>query len=252
MAKTWILLRGLIRESRHWEAFPALFSQQFAGDTVVTIDLPGNGEHYDDASPRTIEKMVACLRDELSKKGLRPPFHVAALSLGAMTAISWMSDYPGEVAAAVLMNTSVARYSPFWKRLRPQNYGSILFDGLLQGDALTKERMILQLTTNLISDAEREQTAQRWATYAATHPVSKGNALRQIIAAACFRAPAQAPQGAAILLLNGGGDRLVDPSCSTALARAWQVPLRVHPTAGHDLTMDAGAWVAAEIKDWLV
>jgi pimeloyl-ACP methyl ester carboxylesterase len=251
MAKTWILLRGLIRESRHWEAFPALFSQQFAGDTVVTIDLLGNGEHYDDKSPRTIEKMVAGLRDELSRKGLRPPFHVAALSLGAMTAISWMNDYPGEVAVGVLMNTSVARYSPFWKRLRPQNYRRILFDGVLKGDALAKERMILQLTTNLISDAEREQTAQRWAGYAATQPVSKSNAWRQILAAACFRAPPEAPKGASILLLNGGGDRLVDPSCSAALARAWQVSLRVHPTAGHDLTMDAGTWVANEIKDWL-
>lgn len=250
MARTWILLRGLIRESRHWEAFPEQFRAAFPADTVVTIDLPGNGQRYRDDSPLQVEGMVADLRATLSQAGLQAPFHVVALSLGAMVAVSWLNDYPGEVAGAVLMNTSVARFSPFWRRLRVRNYGRIL-QALLTPSQLRREQIILGLTSNSLTPAEREQLAVRWAGYARTHGVSRRNALRQLRAAARFAAPAQLPAAVPVLVLNGGGDRMVDPSCSQALARAWQLPLDVHPDAGHDLTLDQGPWVLARIAAWL-
>jgi pimeloyl-ACP methyl ester carboxylesterase len=49
------------------------------------------------------------------------------------------------------------------------------------------------------------------------------------------------------LVLVGDGDRLVSPGCSRALASHLGVELRVHPTAGHDLSLDAGPWFAAEV-----
>ncbi|MCK5874163.1 MAG: alpha/beta hydrolase [Alcanivoracaceae bacterium] len=251
MARTWVLLRGLVREQRHWQEFPAQLGQRFPGDRVVTLDLPGNGSLYRKASPTRIEGMVAALRSELSDKGLRPPFHVVALSLGAMTAISWISDYPGEVAAAALLNSSVARFSPFWQRLRPGNYRSILMDGLLTRDLLRKERAILSMSTNLISAERREAVAQAWAGYAREQPVSRINALRQLLAAARFTAPVGLPSAVPVLIMNGGGDRMVNPSCSLAMARGWGLPLRVHPDAGHDLTLDAGEWAASALYDWV-
>jgi pimeloyl-ACP methyl ester carboxylesterase len=54
-----------------------------------------------------------------------------------------------------------------------------------------------------------------------------------------------------VLVLASAGDRLVDPGCSRSLAKAWKLPIAVHPTAGHDLALDDGPWVAAEVKRWL-
>ncbi|MDF1780407.1 MAG: alpha/beta hydrolase [Alcanivoracaceae bacterium] len=250
MAKTWVLLRGLIRESRHWEGFPDAFRQHFPGDQVVTIDLPGNGAKFQERSPLHIDDMVACLRDELSKQGLQPPFHVVALSLGAMTAISWLNDYPNEVSAAVLINTSVARFSAFWQRLRPENYGVIL-QTLLTSDRLRREKNILDISTNLISEQKKEEVSQRWAGYAASHGVTRANSIRQVIAAARFKAPKVLSSRVPVLVLNGGGDRLVHPDCSSIIAEKWNLPIQIHPTAGHDLTMDDGPWALDKIFGWV-
>jgi pimeloyl-ACP methyl ester carboxylesterase len=250
MARTWVLLRGLVREQRHWEGFTLRMQEHFPEDRVVAMDLPGNGSLYQQTSPNRIEGMVASLRAELSERGLRPPFHLVALSLGAMTAISWMSDYPGEVAAAALLNSSVARFNPFWERLKPANYRRILMDGLLTRDLFRKEQAILAMTTNLLDAERREAVARRWADYARSAPVSRANALRQLLAAARFHAPVRLP-GLPVLVVNGAGDRLVDPACSRAMARGWGLPIRVHPNAGHDLTLDAGDWVASCLRDWV-
>ena len=58
------------------------------------------------------------------------------------------------------------------------------------------------------------------------------------------------PASVPVLVLNGGGDRMVDPRCSQALAEGWSVPLRVNPDAGHDLTLDQGEWVLEQIGSW--
>ena len=69
------------------------------------------------------------------------------------------------------------------------------------------------------------------------------------MAAARYQAPAQPPP-VPTLLLASVQDRLVSVACSRALARHWQCALQVHPTAGHDLPLDAGAWVVAQIDAW--
>jgi pimeloyl-ACP methyl ester carboxylesterase len=251
MARTWVLLRGLVREQRHWEGFSVRLQEQFPADRVVMVDLPGNGMLHNIRSPARIEGMVASLRASLSERGFRPPFHVVALSLGAMTAISWISDYPGEVAAAALLNSSVARFSPFWHRLRPSSYRQILVNGLLSRDRLSREQTILGLTTNLLPATTLEDIARRWTEYAHQSPVSTVNALRQLAAAARFSAPIRLPAGLPVLIINGAGDRLVNPACSRAMAKGWGIPIRVHPEAGHDLTLDAGDWVANTLAGWI-
>jgi hypothetical protein len=54
-----------------------------------------------------------------------------------------------------------------------------------------------------------------------------------------------------LLVLASAGDRLVDHHCSLRLAQAWDAPCRLHPTAGHDLPLDAGGWVAQAVAQWL-
>jgi len=46
-------------------------------------------------------------------------------------------------------------------------------------------------------------------------------------------------------------DQLVSADCSHAIARQWDVPIQVHPSAGHDLTLDDGPWVVQQVLLWL-
>lgn len=243
----WVLLRGLMREQRHWGDFPAQLAQALPGAQIITPDLPGNGARHAQPSPIRVAQMVASLRDDLQARGLAPPYHVLALSLGGMAAVQWASQYPQELARCVLVNTSMRPYSPFYQRLRWQNYPTIVRQ-LLTGGVAQQEAMILRLTSQLRTD--HDALLRRWSAYQREYPVTRANALRQLLAAARFRAPAARP-AAPLLILASQGDRLVDHRCSLRLAAAWDRPYRLHPTAGHDLPLDDGPWVAQAIADWL-
>ena len=74
--------------------------------------------------------------------------------------------------------------------------------------------------------------------------------MRQLWAAARYRAPAARP-ATALLLLASRRDGLVHFGCSEALAAAWGCELRIHPGAGHDLPLDDGPWVVAQVRHWI-
>ena len=243
MARTWVLLRGLVREQKHWEDFPSKMQAALPNDRVITLDLPGNGVFHDQASPTRIGAMVIHAREQLQKQGLDGPYHLVALSLGAMTAVQWLSQAPQEVAFAALINTSSSRFSPFWHRLRPANYLRLIRDGILNRDPVGKEQAILEITSNLHDKAFLHQLAEKWAEYARLQPVTVVNSLRQLVAAMRFHAPASLPSAVPTIIVSGGGDRLVSPRCSERMAEAWQLPLKVHPQAGHDLPLDAPEWL---------
>ncbi|RZI86657.1 MAG: alpha/beta hydrolase [Rubrivivax sp.] len=241
---TWVFLRGLTREQRHWGTFPALFGQQLPGAQVVTLDLPGNGGLHAQSSPPTVEAMAEHCRAALRERGLAPPYHVLAMSLGAMVTVAWASAHPQELAGAVLINTSLRPFSAFHQRLRPRHYGTIL-RLIIRGAAAEEwERTVLRLTTRQADEPER--LIQDWVRFRDDAPVSRANALRQLWAAARFKATAQVPQ-VPMLILASAQDGLVNPACSRALARHWGCNLVAHPSAGHDLPLDDGEWVARQV-----
>ena len=247
-ATRWIFLRGLIRQQRHWEDFPERFKAAFPGVDVIPLDLPGNGSLYDRHSPTTIAGMVESVRRQLHQLNIQGPVNVLALSLGAMTAVEWMEQYPAEVERGVLVNTSLRGMSRFSERLRPSNYMALLRDLLLNRNPLEHERLILDLTTNLYPD--KDALARRWAGYAREQPTSRFNLLRQILAAASYHAPDARPHEH-VLILQSLADQFVDPVCTTRMAEAWRWPVASHPTAGHDLPLDDGDWLIAKIRQWL-
>jgi pimeloyl-ACP methyl ester carboxylesterase len=192
--------------------------------------------------------MADCCHAELASRGIDLPCHVLAMSLGAMVAVAWAERHPDDIAGALLINTSLRPFSPFHQRLHPANYLRVL--RLLAGGVHDEqlEAAILGMTTRLVT--ERPIVIQEWLQWRRENPVSSRNALRQLLAAARYRAPLRSPFKR-LLLLAGAGDRLVDPRCSQTLAARWQARLAMHPTAGHDLPLDDGAWVRVQIRDWL-
>lgn len=243
---TWVLLRGLSRESRHWGAFAEQLRQAAGAAPLVALDLPGNGRRNAERSPASVGAMVADLRRQLRQRGLAPPYRLLALSLGAMVAVDWAHCQPQELDGAVLINTSLRPFSPCWQRLRSAAWPALA--GLLrQTDAGRRERIILGLTSNRPTTP---QTLAEWTAWAGQNPVAPGNALRQLLAAARYVAPA-APPAVPLLVLASAGDRLVDVRCSRALAWAWQTAYAEHPAAGHDLPLDDGPWVARQVAWWL-
>jgi pimeloyl-ACP methyl ester carboxylesterase len=242
---TWVLLRGLAREARHWGSFPALLEQRLPpADDLVVLDLPGNGACWRETSPASVAGMVAAARAQLRSRSLSGPCVLVALSLGGMVALEWAARARAEVDGCVLINSSLGACSPFWQRLRPGCYGPLL-RSLLPGSAWARERAIHGMTSTRAPDPE---LLRQWVCYARTRPVSAANVARQLLAAARFRAPAQLP--APTLVLSSLGDRLVSPECSRAIAGAWRLPLREHPWAGHDLPLDDPSWVVEQIASW--
>jgi pimeloyl-ACP methyl ester carboxylesterase len=243
---TWILLRGLTHETRHWGDFPRQLQGEFPGGRVAPLELPGNGELNTLASPTSIAGMASFCREALLRSGAEPPWFLLAMSMGAMVATAWAQAHPEEIAGCVLINTSFGSFSPPHWRLRPRAW-PVFLAILAEPTAAGKERRVLRLTSSLFK--EDPATVEAWTRYRLSRPVSARNAFRQLLAAAKYRAPPAAP--VPTLVLAGAGDDLVNNACSREIARRWHCPLAVHPEAGHDLALDDGPWVAREIRKWV-
>lgn len=245
---TWILLRGLTRETAHWGPFASDFGAALPHARVVALDLPGNGLFHARPSPLTVRGMVAACRAELARQGLHPPFHLFAMSLSAMVATEWARAAPMEIRGCVLVNTSFRPFSPFFYRLRPRNYAALLGLALLPRPAESIERTVWRLTSN--TPTVRNSVIGDWCAARARHPVSTANAIRQLVAAARYHAPATAPSPP-VLLLASQNDHLVNSRCSLAIAQHWHCALALHPHAGHDLPLDDPQWVIEQVRQWL-
>jgi pimeloyl-ACP methyl ester carboxylesterase len=242
---TWILLRGLSRETGHWGDFLPRFQQAFADDHVVPLDFSGNGALHSQQSATTVQAMVAHCRQQLTAAQLQPPYCLVALSLGAMVAVAWADAYPQEVSQLVLINTSLRPINPFYRRLRPSNYITLLRLLLGGATALQWEQALWRMT----STVSPPDTVDSWVRLRQQHPVKPFNALRQLWAASRFTAPLTAPK-VATLLFASTCDALVSVECSRRIARQWGLPLIEHPQAGHDLPLDDGQWVIDQMHTW--
>ena len=244
---TWVLLRGLTRESGHWGGFVATLRDHLPDANVLTLDLPGNGRLNAMRSLRSVDEMAAFCRAELRHRGLAPPYHLLAMSLGAMVAVAWAQRHPQELAGCVLVNTSLRPFSPFHQRLRPASAATLLKLMLFARSDRQWEEAILRLTTHHAGTGIIDE----WLALRRERPVSRANALRQLWAAVRFSASPAKP-ATPMLVLASARDALVDPRCSRQLASRWGATLAEHPSAGHDLPLDDGPWVARHMRDWLL
>jgi pimeloyl-ACP methyl ester carboxylesterase len=243
---TWVLLRGLAREARHWGEFPQALAAQIGAQKLVCLDLPGSGIRNNERSPSDVQAIVASCRDALRAQDAAPPYLLLAMSLGAMVAVAWSTRHPQEIEGAVLVNTSLRGFGAWYRRLRVRQYPRLLQVLTTRDEAA--ERAVLAMTSRHPSVGS-ETLIAHWTAIRRERPVARSNALRQLWAAARYSAPAAKP-GVPLLVLASRRDDLVDHACSLRLATAWDAPLVIHPTAGHDLPLDAPEWVIGEILRW--
>lgn len=158
--------------------------------------------------------------------------------------MDWMTRYPDEIEAAVLINTSARPLSPFYHRLRWTVYLQVF--KMIFHSATQKEADILGLTSNHHSNDRK--LLESWQQWQQQNPVSTASARNQFLAAAKFSVTAKPQQP--ILVVTSRADRLVDYRCSLKLAQTWQTGYVQHETAGHDLPLDEPEWLAGAIKQW--
>lgn len=246
--KTWILMRGLIRESRHWHDFPAHLQKYDPEAEIIFIDLPGAGSARSEHCPARVSAITDLIRQRTNiqeENFAQRDCYLIAMSLGGMIAMDWQSRYPQEINGSVLINSSAASLSPFYHRLRPQQWLRILLILLL--GSWRQEEIILAMTCN--RPERRAEVLPQWKEWLRSSGISIRNAFCQILAASRFRAPIKKQQEK-ILVLRSLADRLVCASTSLVLANHFQAPLLSHPSAGHDLTLDDPSWCAKAVTDW--
>jgi pimeloyl-ACP methyl ester carboxylesterase len=251
----WFFIRGLMRESAHWEDFPSKFEAAFPNHKVVMLDLPGSGKNWKMKCPLTVVEMAESIRiqgkahltRESQLSGKSPNCFVLAISLGGMVALEWIQRFSNELKGGVFINISLSGLNPFYHRLKPRAWIPLM-NIVLTRDVQRRERKVLELTTSQF--AVQEQSLKQRVMAYQNHPATKTNFVRQLVAASRFR-PNLSQVTPPILLLNSLGDRLVDSACSSTIQSKWNWDLKTHPTANHDLPLEDPQWVISQIQEWM-
>ncbi len=248
VGENWLLLRGLSREAAHWGDFVPLLQSYFPSARIHTLDLPGTGLRCRETSPSRIEDITQSVREQALAQGLLDrPLTLLALSLGGMVGWEWMLNYPDEVCAAALINTSQAGLSPFYQRLHWRSYFNVV-KLLAQPNRFRRELAVIRFVINRRD--QDEKIAADWLKIQVNRPVRLDNTLRQLVAAATYK-PRDEKPAPPVLIMNSRGDRLVAPACSEAIYQKWHLQSVCHPWAGHDLPIDDGVWVAERLHSWV-
>jgi pimeloyl-ACP methyl ester carboxylesterase len=245
----WLLLRGLVREQRHWGRFREVFEHAVPDAKSFCLDLPGVGTECKRSSPATINGIVQDLhaRWEQLRKDHGGAWACLGISLGGMVALRWVELYPRDFERLVVINTSAADLSPPHWRLNWHRVPGVLRSALVC-DAVEREKIILGMTTALLGDSLAPM-AREWAGYAQERATSRSTALRQLVAALRFVSPADLKIPA--LVLSSAKDRFTNPQCSARLAERLGAPQQIHSAAGHDITLDDPEWVSEQIALWM-
>jgi pimeloyl-ACP methyl ester carboxylesterase len=250
----WLMLRGLVREQRHWLDFPTTFARQMGQDGVpahvVTIDLPGFGTQSNATVPPGIEGFVDDVRARFAaQRAAAPgnePWGILAISLGGMVALRWLAQHPEDFGAGVVINTSAGDLSSLTERFALRHWPRVFIAPWLSHRS--REHMLLKMTRN-VDEATVLQVLDAYDRIAQSLPPKPKQAFAQIRAAAKSTTPAsiQAP----LLVMTAKTDRLVSYRCSEKIAARLQADIVTHPWAGHDLPLDDPMWTITELRQWL-
>lgn len=248
MKLTFLMLRGLSRQQGHWGTFPKQLAQRFLSQGIqaefVFEDLPGFGERFRESSPVTIEaiadQLAGCI-SEVSGK-----LQLLGLSMGGMLALELANRYPEKCQSLVMINSSVKPTARFYQRLQPSAYSAFLKAFLLPSRKLSEARILAISSERYHQD---EALLDTWLYFRRKYPPSRVAALKQILAAARYRAPTEPPIEN-VLLIASRKDRIAHYRCTEQLAEYWRLRPLIHPQAGHDLPLDDPEWLVGQLVTW--
>ncbi|WP_133181442.1 alpha/beta fold hydrolase [Shewanella decolorationis] len=235
---TWVLLRGLMRDQRHWNDFDQRLRQR--GCRVLTPDLPGNGILTHQASPLTIAEYASSVWQQLDEQLAGQAFYLLGLSMGGMIAMEMAKQRPEQIKHVFVLNSSAANLSPWYQRFNGLNVLSAWLKRCRGSRLHSIESTIVRLTS--YRHRRDKVLIARWSQYRHESTPHFSNACRQLWAAFHYCCPAFLP--VPVSILSGDRDALVNIQTSRALAQHFKVDLVVLAYCGHDITIDAPAKLA--------
>lgn len=247
MTKKLFLLRGLVRESRHWGDVPGLLQQAIPNIEIITPNIPGTGPFYQQTSPNNFDDMINAMRSQYKEQLSTGGHTLLAMSLGGMIAKRWTELYPQDFTKLILVNTSFKGINPIYKRLQPMamlSFAKLFFTPKIED----RELGIIQLVSN--AQHRQAEIHKQWMIIQQSAPVSKKSFLNQIKAALTFNPSLEKPKPK-LYILAGEKDRLCSVDNSRKLHELWGGEIAIHPAAGHDLPIDAPEWFIEQVKNIL-
>ena len=245
---TWVLLRGLGRDARHWGPFANEFQQRIGKDKLLMLDTLGNGRYADQQSPINISQYTEHCRQQFSEKypldklNAKRSINLVALSLGGMIALDWAQRYPEEVKSLTVINSSVANLTPWYNRLKLMSLFKLVKFFFFSSNPKHIEGMILRLTSNQV---QPHPMLAQWTDYRVESTTTLVNLLRQLYAAARFRL--ETPLSISPLIICSRNDNLVAYRASKDLYNTIGGHMIIHPWAGHDIPLDDPIWLSKNI-----
>ncbi|OIQ18894.1 MAG: hypothetical protein BM556_06325 [Bacteriovorax sp. MedPE-SWde] len=246
----FILIRGLARESGHWDLFPKTLQSRFPEANIHFIDLPGSGKYHNTDYPLSEKRLINFVHDKILtlKDRHKGTWSVIGISLGGIVSMKLLEKYPTALDYAFIINSSARGLSPFYKRLYFKVYGSFL--GTLTAKSFEEREMkILNFTTNILPENEKKRISKSWAKIHSQRPIQLNNIIRQLLWAAKAKTPKSIETR--MLIMAGKQDGLCHYSCSEEIAKQLNKNLSLHDHAGHDLPADDGNWVVSQINDFI-
>lgn len=230
--KTWVLLRGLGRDKRHFGQFLAQFKQAFINDKIITIDTLGNGEFRHLKSPTNIAQYTDHCRQKLNQIHNNQPIELVALSLGGMVGIDWANRFPTQINSLTIMNTSAANLTPPYRRMKISTLARLLYAFVIDRSPKAIESAIIKATSN---QSDLDSIIHHWTDIRLAGATSTRNMICQLLAAATFKAAPSA--GHKVLILTSQHDNIVNHQASHDLQQFFDCDIHIHPSAGHDLSL---------------
>lgn len=89
-----VLVHGVVGSHLVWDPLVPLLESHF---TVARLDLPGYGNSPPLRVPATPDALVGAIRSALDATGLRPPYHLVGLSMGANLVLAYTAAHGDEV-----------------------------------------------------------------------------------------------------------------------------------------------------------
>lgn len=240
-----LLLRGLTRESGHWGSFCGVLAKALPSWSLLNLDLPGTGALFQEAPGYRVQDFSNSILDQLSKHPKLPTV-IVGMSLGGMVTLDLLARAPEDFIGAVFINTSEASMSSWYERISPKALLG-LAAALVSPSIRAREALVHRLTS--VNGQHSHEESAPWVSIAKKRPVAKRVLAAQILAAARYRAPEQVTQP--LLWLASKQDRFVDEACTRRLWERFGGDLGIYPFAGHDLSLDAPAWTARQIRSFL-